>query len=190
MADFETTQFMDGPLYDKIIVLLKATNRLEQIFVKRKFVDSWIRISEDETSSIFHNIPWCNFHHKYIFILESQFPTIWDQPAVQLILKVFYERSFCKKKVARKEWRFYSSPRNAMGRCNMAKDMCQKMEFNNSTECDALLAPYYLVDALWGQPIKLVQVASTSELCENQRNDLLFFEIVPCHFCGASEVQT
>ena len=32
-------------------------------------------------------------------------------------------------------------------------------------------------------PIKLV-------LRENQRNDLLFFEIVPCHFCGASEVQT
>ena len=86
-------------------------------------------VPENEISSIFHNIPWCNFHHKYIclfFILESQFPTIWDQPAVQLILKVFYERSFCKKKVARKEWRFYSSPRNAMGRCNMAIDMCQK----------------------------------------------------------------
>ena len=27
-------------------------------------------------------------------------------------------------------------------------------------------------DILWGQPIKLIQVASTSELCENQRNDL------------------
>ena len=26
----------------------------------------------------------------------------------------------------------------------------------------------YLVDVLWGQPIKLVQVASTSELLENQ----------------------
>ena len=49
---------------------------------------------------------------------------------------------------------------------------------------------YYLLDFLWGQPIKLVQVASTSELRENQQNDLLFFEIVPCHFCGASEVQT
>ena len=40
------------------------------------------------------------------------------------------------------------------------------------------------------RPIKLVQVAFISELHENQRNDLLFFEIVPCHFCGASEVQT
>ena len=48
----------------------------------------------------------------------------------------------------------------------------------------------YLLDVLWGQPIKLVQVASTSELRENQWNDRLFFEIVPCHFCGASEVQT
>ena len=35
---------------------------------------------------------------------------------------------------------------------------------------------------LLGQLIKLVQVASTSELHENQPNDLLFFEIVPCHF--------
>ena len=48
----------------------------------------------------------------------------------------------------------------------------------------------YLLDILWGQPIKLIQVASTSELRENQQNDLLFFEIVPCHFFGASEVQT
>ena len=40
------------------------------------------------------------------------------------------------------------------------------------------------IDDLWGQPIKLAQVASTSELIENQRNDLLFFEIVPCHSAG------
>jgi hypothetical protein len=40
---------------------------------------------------------------------------------------------------------------------------------------------------LWGQPIKLVQVASTSELLENQRNDLVFFKIIPSHFCRASE---
>ena len=45
----------------------------------------------------------------------------------------------------------------------------------------------YLLDVLWGQPIKLAQVASTSELHENQRNDLLFFEIVPSHCFGASE---
>ena len=51
---------------------------------------------------------------------------------------------------------------------------------------DLIKVPY-LVDVLWGQPIKLIQVASTSELHENQPNDLLFFEIVPCHCCGASE---
>ena len=47
-----------------------------------------------------------------------------------------------------------------------------------------------LVDVLLGQPIKLIQVASNSELHENQWNDLLFFEIVPSHCFGASEVQT
>jgi hypothetical protein len=47
-----------------------------------------------------------------------------------------------------------------------------------------------VLDVLWGQPIKLAQVASTSELRENQRNDLLSFAIVSCYFCGASEVQT
>ena len=35
-----------------------------------------------------------------------------------------------------------------------------------------------------------VKVASNSELRENQWNDLLFFEIVPSHCFGASEVQT
>ena len=48
----------------------------------------------------------------------------------------------------------------------------------------------YLLDVLWGQPIKLIQVISNSELCENQWNDLLFFKIVPSHCFGASEVQT
>ena len=38
-----------------------------------------------------------------------------------------------------------------------------------------------LLDVLWGQPNKLIQVAFTSELRENQQNDLLFFEIVPSH---------
>ena len=45
----------------------------------------------------------------------------------------------------------------------------------------------YLLDVLWGQPIELIQVASNSELCENQWNDLFFFEIVPSHCFGASE---
>ena len=33
----------------------------------------------------------------------------------------------------------------------------------------------YILDVLWGRPIKLIQVASNSELRENQWNDLLFF---------------
>ena len=37
----------------------------------------------------------------------------------------------------------------------------------------------YVLEVLWGQPIKLIQVASTSEFCENQRNDLLFFKLFP-----------
>ena len=48
----------------------------------------------------------------------------------------------------------------------------------------------YVVEVLRGQPIKLIQVASNSELHENQWKDLLFFEIVPSHCFGASEVQT
>ena len=48
----------------------------------------------------------------------------------------------------------------------------------------------YLVDILCGQPINLVQVASTSELRENQQNGLVFFEIIFSHFCSASELQT
>jgi hypothetical protein len=43
------------------------------------------------------------------------------------------------------------------------------------------------LDVLWGQPIMLTQVASTSELLENQWNDLVFLKIIPSHFCRASE---
>ena len=46
-----------------------------------------------------------------------------------------------------------------------------------------------VLEVLWGQPIKLVQVASSSELHENQQNDLVFFEIIHSHFCRVSEVQ-
>ena len=42
----------------------------------------------------------------------------------------------------------------------------------------------YIVDVLWGQRIKLIQVASHSELHEYQWNDLLFFEIVPSPALG------
>ena len=44
-----------------------------------------------------------------------------------------------------------------------------------------------LVDVLWGQRIKLAHVASTSEFLENQQNDFVFIEIIPSHFCMASE---
>ena len=44
-----------------------------------------------------------------------------------------------------------------------------------------------IIDILLGQPIKLIQAASNSELRENQWNDLLFFEIVPSQCFGASE---
>ena len=45
----------------------------------------------------------------------------------------------------------------------------------------------WILDVLWGQPIKLAWVASTSELLENQLNNLGFFKIIPSHFCRASE---
>ena len=35
------------------------------------------------------------------------------------------------------------------------------------------LSVTYVLDVLWGPPIKLVQVASMSELLENQRNELV-----------------
>ena len=50
-----------------------------------------------------------------------------------------------------------------------------------------IVVTHCVLDVLWGQRIKLIQVASNSELCENQWNDLLFFEIVPSHCFGASE---
>ena len=34
----------------------------------------------------------------------------------------------------------------------------------------------YVLDVLWGQPIKLAQVASTSEFRKNQPNDVLVFK--------------
>ena len=45
-----------------------------------------------------------------------------------------------------------------------------------------------IVDILWGQPIKLIQVASNSELLENQRNDLVFFKIIPVFWMLKSTV--
>ena len=45
----------------------------------------------------------------------------------------------------------------------------------------------HIIDVLWGQPIKLIQVASNSKLRETQWNNLLFFEIIPSHCFGASE---
>ena len=48
----------------------------------------------------------------------------------------------------------------------------------------------YILDVLWGQPIKLIQVVSTSEFHEYRWNDLDFIFFVPSTCCGASEVQT
>ena len=56
-----------------------------------------------------------------------------------------------------------------------------------SKHFDCVLDTEYILDFLWGQPIKLIQVAYNSELRENQWNDLLFFKIVPSHCFGASE---
>ena len=50
-----------------------------------------------------------------------------------------------------------------------------------------LIGMHYVIDVLWGQPIKLANVASTSELLENQRIDLVFFKIIPSYFCRASD---
>ena len=47
------------------------------------------------------------------------------------------------------------------------------------TGLNSVVAAVYVLDVLWGQPIKLIQVASNSELREYQWKDLLFFEIVP-----------
>ena len=48
----------------------------------------------------------------------------------------------------------------------------------------------YLLDVLWGQPIKLIQVVSTSEFHEYWWIDLEFTFFVPSTCCRASEVQT
>ena len=62
-----------------------------------------------------------------------------------------------------------------------------EFEIDLSSDTIAGFQNKYVLDVLWGQPIKLIQVASNSELRENQWNDLLFFEIVPSHCFGASE---
>ena len=63
-------------------------------------------------------------------------------------------------------------------------------EFKSEDEVDIIYDSIYgtVLDVLWGQPIQLIQVSSNSELRENQWNDLLFFEIVPSHCSGASEI--
>ena len=46
-----------------------------------------------------------------------------------------------------------------------------------------------MLDVLWGQPIKLLHAASLSKLFENQRNDLVFFKIVPFSSAGPHKTQ-
>ena len=49
-----------------------------------------------------------------------------------------------------------------------------KQKSKQKSRYPSLHIPKYVVDVLWGQRIKLAQVASTSELRENQRNELFF----------------
>ena len=48
---------------------------------------------------------------------------------------------------------------------------------------------YWILDVLWGQPIKLIQVASKTELCENQWTDLLFLKLLPIIASGPQKPQ-
>ena len=52
------------------------------------------------------------------------------------------------------------------------------LQLVNKTVPEIQVSKQVVIDVLWGQLIKLVQVAFTSELRKNQWNDLLFFEIV------------
>ena len=73
---------------------------------------------------------------------------------------------------------------NAKVKGNIVKSICLILQNFISTDC---VSSTYVIDVLWGQRIKLIQVASNSELRENQWKDHLFFEIVPSHCFGASE---
>ena len=59
---------------------------------------------------------------------------------------------------------------------------------NFLTLCPQIVTTYVL-DVLWGQPIKLIQVASNSELPQNQWNNHIFFEIVPSHCFGPQNLK-
>ena len=48
----------------------------------------------------------------------------------------------------------------------------------------------YILDVLWCQPIKLIQVVSTSEFHEYWWKDVDFIFFVPSIYCRASEVTT
>ena len=66
--------------------------------------------------------------------------------------------------------------------------LCSKSGHQKRILCASWIIQYIL-DILWGRWIKLIQVASDSELRKNQWNDLLLFEIVPSHCFAASEAQ-
>ena len=53
-----------------------------------------------------------------------------------------------------------------------------------------LIIKDYILDVLWGQPIKLIQVVSTSEFHEYWWNDLDFISFVTSTCCRALEVRT
>ena len=52
---------------------------------------------------------------------------------------------------------------------------------------EAVNTNIYVVDVLWGQLIKLIQVFSTSEFHEYLLNDVDFIFFVPSACCRASE---
>ena len=48
----------------------------------------------------------------------------------------------------------------------------------------------YIVDILWGQPIKLIHVVSTLEFHEYQWNDVIFIFLPPRFSAGPQKPQT
>ena len=64
-------------------------------------------------------------------------------------------------------------------------NQCKNLDF-----LFVILFEDYRIDFLWGQPIKLIQVVSTSEFHEYRWNDVDFNFFVPSIQCRASEVTT
>ena len=61
---------------------------------------------------------------------------------------------------------------------------------HSKSKCTSAVVTRYAVDVLWGQPIKLIQVVSTSEFHKYGWNDLDLIFFAPATCCRASEVRT